>query len=365
VRVGTVREIKPGEGRVAVTPGGVRALLEDGHAVFVEAGAGARAGFSDRAYIEAGARVTNAESIWSESELLLKVKEPIPSEFGRICPDQILFTFLHLAANPQLVDALLSSGATAVAYETVRDSTGGLPLLAPMSEIAGRLATQAGAYFLQDPLGGRGVLIGGAAGVAPARVLVLGGGVVGMHAARVAVGMGANVTILEVSPSRLTALEGQFETRARVLMSDPSALCDELATADLIIGAVLRPGERTPSLISRQSLGLMRDRAVLADVAIDQGGCAETSRPTSHEDPIFAVDGVLHYCVANMPGAVPITSTRALTNATLPYIRKIAALGIDEAVASEPGLADGINVRDHKITHPAVSQAYAAATVTA
>lgn len=361
MQVGTVAESKAAERRVALTPAGTKALVQDGHEVLVETGAGEGAGFSDDAYSHAGARLADAGTVWAESELLLKVKEPLEPEYEHLRPGQILFTYLHLAPNPGLTAVLAASRVTAIAYETVTDGRGRLPLLAPMSEIAGRLATQAGAYFLQDPLGGRGVLIGGAAGVAPARVLVLGGGVVGTYAARVAVGMGADVTILEVVLRRLSELQEHFDTRARVLMSDAATLSEELASADLVIGAVLRPGARTPHLIDRGLLGTMRKHAVIADVAIDQGGCAETSRPTSHDAPVFAVDGILHYCVANMPGGVPVTSTRALTNATLPYVRKIATLGLEEASSHDPGLAEGINIHAGEITSPPVAKAYAMA----
>jgi alanine dehydrogenase len=359
MRVGVVTEIKPAERRVALTPAGAHELADAGHDVLVQAGAGVGSGFTDQAYVGAGARIVDgAADVWSDAELLLKVKEPIASEYASLNPDATLFTYLHLAADPKLTDALVASGTTAIAYETVTGPGGrGLPLLAPMSEVAGRLAAQAGAYFLQDPFGGRGVLIGGVPGVAPARIVVIGGGVVGTNAARVAVGMGAEVTILERSIARLTELELLFDGRARVLMSDPLTLREEVSHADVVIGAVLVAGAAAPKLITREMLGAMRKRAVIVDVAIDQGGCAETSTPTTHGDPTYVVDDVLHYCVANMPGGVPNTSTRALTNATLPYVRALADRGVDPALAADPGLQAGVNVRAGEILVPAVRQA--------
>ena len=363
MRIGVVKEIKPAERRVALTPAGAHELAADGHEVLVEAGAGAGSGFDDAAYAQAGARLATCAEVWESSDLLLKVKEPIEPEYDRLRPDSILFTYLHLAANRPLIDALLRSGTTAIAYETVEDERGLLPLLAPMSEIAGRLATQAGAFFLQAAQGGRGVLIGGAPGVRPAAVLVLGGGVVGTNAARVAVGMGAEVTILERSLPRLRQLEERFEASARVLMSDAITLEAELRRADLVVGAVLVPGGLAPKLVSGKMLELMPRRAVIVDVAIDQGGCLETSRPTTHEAPTYSVGDVLHYCVANMPGSVPVTATRALTNATLPYVRRIASEGVDAAMAADPGLARGLNVRAGTIRHDHVAAEYGAAPV--
>jgi alanine dehydrogenase len=359
MRVGVVTEIKPAERRVALTPAGAHELADRGHDVLVQAGAGEGSGFADSAYVAAGARIVEgAERVWAESELLLKVKEPIAPEHERLNGDATLFTYLHLAAAPRLTEALMASGTTAIAYETVTGRDGrGLPLLAPMSEVAGRLAAQAGAYFLQAPLDGRGVLIGGVPGVAPARVVVIGGGVVGTNAARVAVGMGAEVTILERSIDRLIELEAFFDGRARVLMSDALTLREEVSRADVVIGAVLVAGAAAPKLITREMLADMRSRAVIVDVAIDQGGCAETSTPTTHDDPTYLVDDVLHYCVANMPGGVPATSTRALTNATLPYVLALADHGPDGAFERIPGLRDGLNVRDGAITVPAVAEA--------
>ena len=346
MRVGVVTEIKPAERRVALTPAGADVLVRSGHEVLVEAGAGNGSGFGDEAYARIGAHlVERAEDVWARSELLVKVKEPIGHEHDLLHEALTLFTYLHLAADPRLLDALVRSRCTAIAYETVEDAAGRRPLLAPMSDIAGRLAAQAGAYFLQGPLGGRGVLIGGAPGVARARVAVIGGGVVGTSAARVATGMGAEVTILERDPERLRVLDERFGVSTRVLMSDPLTLEEELTTADVVIGAVLVPGTAAPRLISRTLLERMRTGAVIVDVAIDQGGCCETSRPTTHDDPTFTVDAVLHYCVANMPGAVPVTSTKALTNVTLPYIRRLADRGVDAAIDGDPGLSRGVNVR--------------------
>ncbi|MDO8210451.1 alanine dehydrogenase [Conexibacter sp. CPCC 206217] len=346
MRVGVVKEIKPSERRVALTPAGAAELAGAGHDVLVQAGAGVGSGFPDDAYAAAGATlVEGAETVWGDAELIVKVKEPIASEYPLLSEDTALFTYLHLAAEPALTDALVAARTTAIAYETVTETDGSLPLLAPMSEVAGRLAGQAGAYFLQHPLGGRGVLIGGAPGVAPARVVVIGGGVVGFNAARVAAGMGAEVTILERSPRRLRELEDRFDGRIRVLMSDPLSLEEEVTNADVVIGAVLIAGAAAPKLITRELLGKMRERSVIVDVAIDQGGCAETSRPTTHDAPTYVVDDVLHYCVANMPGAVPATSTRALTNATMPYLRQLADRGVEAALEHDSRLAAGLNTR--------------------
>lgn len=346
MRVGVVTEIKPAERRVALTPAGAAELVGAGHDVLVQAGAGVGSGFADEAYTAAGAKLADgAEQVWGDSELVVKVKEPIASEYPLLSEDTALFTYLHLAAEPALTDALVAAKTTGIAYETVTETDGSLPLLAPMSEVAGRLAGQAGAYFLQHPLGGRGVLIGGVPGVAPARVVVIGGGVVGFNAARVAAGMGAEVTILERNPKRLRELEDRFDGRIRVVMSDPLALEDEVSNADVVIGAVLIPGAAAPKLITRELLGKMRERAVIVDVAIDQGGCAETSRPTTHGDPTYVVDGILHYCVANMPGAVPSTSTRALTNSTMPYVRALADQGVEAALERDPRLAAGLNTK--------------------
>lgn len=356
--VGVPKEIKPAEQRVALTPGGAHELVARGVEVVIERGAGTGSGFDDVEYAHAGATlVETAAEVWEAGELILKVKEPVAAEYGLLREQQTLFTYLHLAADRALTDNLLRSGATAIAYETVTDEAGGLPLLAPMSEIAGRLATQAGAYFLQSPLGGSGTLIGGAPGVAPAHVVIVGGGAVGKAAARVACGMGAQVTLLERSPRRIRELEEFFDARATVLMSEPLTLRSLLPLADLLIGAILIPGARAPRLITRESLALMRRGAVLVDVAIDQGGFAETSRPTTHSDPVYVLDGVVHYCVANMPGAVPVTSTRALMNVTLPYVLRLAA-GVEEALAADRHLAAGVNVRGGEIVNDAVAATF-------
>jgi alanine dehydrogenase len=346
------------ERRVALTPAGARELVGDGHEVLVEAGAGAGVGFSDPAYVQVGATICNRASLWAESDLLVKVKEPIRDEYELLHANVVLFTYLHLAANAALTDALTESGTFAIAYETVEDAAGRRTLLEPMSEIAGRLATQAGAYFLQGTQGGSGTLIGGAPGVAPGRVVVLGGGSAGTEAARIALGMGAEVTILERSLVRIRELEKLYAGRAKVLMSDAMTVEEESEQADLLIGAVLVPGARTPRLITRDMLTAMKAGSVFVDVAIDQGGCASTSRRTTHDDPTYVVEGILHYCVPNMPAAVALTSTRALTNATLPYIRTLAALGVDEAIAADSGLARGVNVRDGVIACAPVASGY-------
>jgi alanine dehydrogenase len=358
VKIGVVKEIKADEYRVALTPAGAHELVQLGHEVLVEAGAGEGSAFTDGQYAAVGARVEAVDDVWANAELLLKVKEPVAEEYPRIDSGQILFTYLHLAASKELTAALVASGATCIAYETVETASGGLPLLAPMSEIAGRLAAQAGAYFLEKPLGGRGLLLGGVAGVAPGRVLVLGGGIVGYNAAVIAIGLGANVTILERSIDRMRHLDEILSGRVSLVMSSSLQIEESIRDADVVIGAVLIPGARAPKLITRPMLSEMKNGAVFCDVAIDQGGCAETSKPTTHTDPVYVVDGVTHYCVANMPGAVPITSTKALTNATLPYVEAIAANGLMEAVAIDPGLAPGVNVLEGKVTYAAVADAH-------
>jgi alanine dehydrogenase len=358
VKIGVVKEIKPDEYRVALTPAGARELIQRGHDVLVESAAGVGSAFTDAQYTAVGARIAPVDDVWAGAELLLKVKEPLEEEYPRIREDQILFTYLHLAASKELTEALVASGATCIAYETVETASGGLPLLAPMSEIAGRLAAQAGAYFLEKPLGGRGLLLGGVAGVAPGRVLVIGGGIVGYNAAVIAIGLGANVTILERSLDRMRYLDEILSGRVSLVMSSTLQIEESIRDADVVIGAVLIPGAKAPKLITRPMLAEMKDGSVLCDVAIDQGGCAETSKPTTHTDPVFVVDGVTHYCVANMPGAVPITSTKALTNATLPYVEGIAEHGLMEAVALDPGFAPGVNVLGGKVTYEAVAEAH-------
>jgi alanine dehydrogenase len=358
VRIGVAKEIKTDEYRVALTPAGARELVQRDHEVLVETGAGEGSAFGDRAYEAAGARVVSVDEVWDESELLLKVKEPIEPEYTRLREGLVLFTYLHIAADEPLTRALVDSGIAAVAYETVETDAGALPLLAPMSEIAGRLAAQAGATFLEKPLGGRGLLLGGVPGVAPGRVLVIGGGMVGYNAAVIALGLGANVTILERSIDRMRHLEEILSGRVSLVMSSSLQIEESVKDADLVIGAVLIPGARAPKLITRQMVTAMKDGSVFADVAIDQGGCSETSHPTTHSDPVYDVDGVTHYCVANMPGAVPITSTKALTNATLPYVEAIADEGLSEAVARDRALARGVNVLDGKVTYEAVAEAH-------
>ena len=358
MKIGVPKEIKTDEYRVALTPAGARELVQRGHEVVVESGAGEGSAFPDVAYEAAGARVVSVEDVWRESDLLLKVKEPTRAEYGRLREGLVLFTYLHIAADEPLTRALVDSGITAVAYETVETDSGALPLLAPMSEIAGRIVAQAGAYFLEKPIGGRGLLLGGVRGVAPGRVVVIGGGIVGYNAAVIALGLGANVTILERSIDRMRHLEEVLSGRVSLVMSSTLQIEESAQDADVVIGAVLIPGARAPKLITRAMVAGMKEGAVLADVAIDQGGCAETSRPTTHSDPVYTVDGVTHYCVANMPGAVPITSTKALTNATLPYVEAIADYGLAEAVARDRALARGVNVVDGKVTYEAVADAH-------
>ena len=358
MRIGVAKEIKPQEYRVALTPAGARELVQHGHEVLVETDAGVGSAFLDDAYERAGATIASVDDVWSGADLLLKVKEPIAPEYPRLREGMTLFTYLHIAADEPLTRALVDSGITAVAYETVETDAGALPLLAPMSEIAGRLAPQAGADQLEKPKGGRGILLGGVAGVAPARVLVIGGGMVGYNAAVIALGMGAQVTVLERSVDRMRFLEQILSGRVQLLMSSALQLEEAIKDADLTIGAVLIPGALAPMLITRAMLGTMKESSVFVDVAIDQGGCAETSRPTTHDDPVYTVDGVIHYCVANMPGAVPITSTRALTNVTLPYVEQLADLGAIGAVTMNPELARGVNVVGGKVTYEAVAEAH-------
>jgi alanine dehydrogenase len=358
MRIGVPVEVKADEYRVALTPAGALELVQRGHEVRVERGAGAGSGIGDDQYERVGAVLGDAEAAWG-CELVLKVKEPQPSEFGFLRDDQTLFTYLHLAAAPSVADALRRAGTTGIAYETVEDRDGRLPLLAPMSEIAGRLSVQAGARYLERWLGGRGVLLGGVAGVAPGSVVVIGAGIVGTNAAIVAAGMQAQVTVLDTDLARLRDLELVLGGRVTLLHSTRLAIEELLPTADLVVGAVLLPGARAPRLISREALSLMRDGSVIVDVAVDQGGCAETTRPTTHSDPVYTVDGVLHYCVANMPGAVPVTATRALSNATLPHVVRLADEGVAGALRAHPELRPGLNVRDGKIVNAAVAEALA------
>ncbi len=357
MKIGVAREIKPDEYRVALTPAGALELINHGHEVTIETGAGTGSSFADDAYTRVGARVGSVDDVWGGSDLLLKVKEPIASEYGRLRDGLILFTYLHIAADEPLTRALLDSGITAVAYETVEVGRA-LPLLAPMSEVAGRLAPQAGAYHLEKPVGGRGLLLGGIPGVAPGKVVIVGGGVVGYNAAVIALGLGAQVTILERSIDRMRHLEEVLSGRVTLLMSSSLQVAASVEDADLVVGAVLIPGAVAPKLVTREMISKMREGAVVVDVAIDQGGCFETSHATTHADPVYLVDGVTHYCVANMPGAVPITSTKALTNATLPYVEAIANKGLREAVSHDAALAKGVNVIDGKLTYEAVADAH-------
>jgi len=357
VIVGIPTETKADEYRVSMAPAGVRELTDRGHEVLVQQGAGLGAGFDDAHYAAQGALIAaDADAVFAGAEMIVKVKEPLDAEVARLRPGQVLFTYLHLAPAPALTRVLCESGAIAIAYETVEDRNGRLPLLAPMSEIAGRLATQAGAFMLQKPLGGRGVLLGGVPGVAAANVMIIGGGSVGVHAASVAIGMGADVFIFDVSVDRLRELELLFGGRCSTVYSSTLAIEELLPRTDLVIGAVLVVGDRAPFVIRANQLALMRPGTVMVDVAIDQGGCFETSRPTTHHDPTFELDGIIHYCVTNMPGAVPVTSTNALANATLPYVLALADRGVVEAVRLDPGLRLGVNVAAGVPTHPAVAR---------
>ncbi len=357
MKVGVVKEIKQDEYRVAITPAGVREMVEHGHEVVIEKSAGEGSAISDAAYEAQGARILDTPAaVFETADMIVHVKELQASEIAMLKPGQLLFTYLHLAPDPEQTKNLCDSGATAVAYETVEDSVGRLPLLAPMSEIAGKIATQAGAFMLEKPLGGRGILLGGVPGVAAATVVVIGGGVVGANAAFIAMGMAADVFILDRSIDRLRELDVDYGREASTVYSTTLAVEELLPRADLVIGAVLVHGARAPFVVSREQLSLMKPGAVLVDVAIDQGGCFETSRPTTHRDPTFEVDGITHYCVANMPGAVPITSTHALTNATMPYALALADNGLKAAVARDPGLLPGINVANGKVTHAGVAE---------
>ncbi len=357
MRVGCPKEIKNHEYRVGLTPAAVREYAAHGHDVLVETKAGAGIGADDSAYVAAGAKIAaNAEEIFQTADMIVKVKEPQPREWAQLREGQILYTYLHLAPDPEQTKGLLASGVTAIAYETVTDDRGGLPLLAPMSEVAGRMAIPAGATALQKALGGRGVLLGGVPGVPPARVAVIGGGVVGMHAAQMAVGLGADVAILDRSLPRLRELDNILHGRVHTRYSTIDSLEEELFAADLVIGAVLIPGATAPKLVTREMLSGMKPGSVVVDVAIDQGGCFETSHPTTHSDPTYEVDGIIHYCVANMPGAVPVTSAHALNNATLHYGLALADRGL-RAIAEDRHLRDGLNVHRGRITNPAVADA--------
>ncbi len=357
--VGVVREVKSDEYRVGLLPVGAELLVRDSHTVLVQKGAGVASGFEDQAYVSAGARIVDtAKEVWSKSDMVIKVKEPQPREIAEMRADQIVFTYFHFAAAPELMKGCLDAKICAVAYETLYDRENRLPLLTPMSEVAGKMSVQEGAKTLERPMKGRGILLGGVSGVAPADVVVIGGGVVGSNAAMVAAGLGANVTIMDINLDRMRYLDEVMPDNVTTIYSDPYAVNDYVAKADLVIGAVLIPGRRAPRLISKKLVSRMRPGSVLVDVAIDQGGCAETSRPTTHGDPTYIVDDVVHYCVANMPGAVSRTSSQALCNATLPYARELARLGVDGFIAIDHGRREALNTRGGKITSRAVAETF-------
>jgi len=357
VKVGVPTEIKADEYRVALSPSGVRELTDRGHSVCVQAGAGEGSAIADDAYSAQGASIVpDADAVFSEADLIVKVKEPQPVEVARLEPRHTLFTYLHLAPDPDLTRGLIDSGATCIAYETVTDARGRLPLLAPMSEVAGKIATQAGAFMLEKPLGGRGLLLGGVPGVAAGKVMVIGGGVVGQNAAEIAIGLGAETYVYDRNIDRLRELEVLLNGRCSTCFASTLEIEQRLPDMDLVIGAVLIHGAKAPWVIRRSQLSMMKRNAVMVDVSIDQGGCFETSHPTTHSDPTYEVDGITHYCVANMPGAVPITSTYALTNATMPFVVKLAEEGVHRALASDPGFMDGLNVAAGKLTYEPVAR---------
>jgi len=357
MRIGLPTEIKPREFRVGLTPAGVKALVDAGNTVIVERNAGLESGFPDTEYESAGAQMGSAADAWS-GEMVVKVKEPLESEYSYFYENQILFTYLHLAANQPLTEALLASGVTGVAYETIQLANGSLPLLAPMSEVAGRMAVQEGARFLEKPSGGQGILLGGVPGVLPGRVVVVGGGIVGSQAMRMAVGFGADVTVLDVNAARLREIDEIYAGRVKTLMSNTYNLREAVRTADLVVGAVLVPGSRAPKLVTRDMIAQMREGAVVVDVAVDQGGCIETAdHATTHDYPTYVVDGVVHYSVANMPGAVPRTSTFALTNATMPYVLRLAAHGI-HALTQDEAFLQGVNTAHGKVTYKGVADSF-------
>ena len=357
--LGVPKEIKDHEFRVGLTSDGARALVKAGHRVLVEAGAGAGSGLDDPSYRAAGAEmVSDKTALFERADLIIKVKEPLPAEYPLFRKGQALFTYLHLAANRPLTEALLDRRVVAIAYETVERPDGSLPILRPMSEVAGRLSVQIGAHYLERTHGGRGVLLGGVPGVAPGKVVILGAGVVGTHATQMAVGLGAQVTVFNLSRERLEALDTLYQGRVTTMAPHPEWIEQAVLEADLVIGAVMVPGGRTPVLVKRGTVSRMKQGAVIVDVAVDQGGCVETTRPTSHSDPVYAVDGVLHYAVPNIPGIVPHTSTLALTNASLPFILRLAELGPEQAVRTDPALAKGLNLADGRIRHRAVAEAF-------
>src|SRR5687767_10724456 len=358
MRVGVPKEIKNHEYRVGLTPASVGELVAAGHEVFVETKAGMGIDFADSAYEKVGAKILpTAAEVFAQSDMIVKVKEPQPGEIAMLEPRHLLFTYLHLAADKPQAEGLMKSGATCIAYETVTSRSGALPLLKPMSEVAGRMSVQVGAHYLEKEPGGRGVLLGGVPGVSPAKVAILGGGVAGLNAAQMAVGLRADVTIYDISNDRLAELDTHFGSQIKTAYASRDAIARAVTEAELVIGAVLVPGAAAPKLVTREMLKTMKRGSVLVDIAIDQGGCFETSKPTTHDDPVYEVDGVIHYCVANMPGAVARTSAFALNNATLPFALKIANLGAEEAMRADPHLADGLNVSGGKIRHQAVAEA--------
>ena len=358
MHVGVPKEIKIHEYRVGLTPPSVAELTASGHTVTVETGAGSGIDFTDDDYVAAGAAIApDAARVFAAADMIVKVKEPQLNECAMLRPGQVLFTYLHLAPDPDQAKALIASGATCIAYETVTDRNGGLPLLRPMSEVAGRMSVQVGAHYLEKEQGGRGILLGGVPGVAPGRVAILGGGVSGVNAAQMAVGLRADVTIYDISTARLAEIDEMFEGRVKTVFSSKAAIEAAVASAHVVIGAVLIPGAAAPKLVTRDMLKLMKRGSVLVDIAIDQGGCFETSHATTHQDPVYVVDGIIHYCVANMPGAVARTSTFALNNATLPFALRLAKLGAEGAMAADPHLAAGLNVMAGHIRHAAVAEA--------
>ncbi|MGE5801575.1 MAG: alanine dehydrogenase [Gemmatimonadota bacterium] len=357
--VGVPREIKTNENRVALVPAGAESLAGDGHTVLVEQGAGLGSGFNDDAYRAVGAEIApSANAVWAKAEMIMKVKEPIEPEWPKIRPGQVVFTYFHFAASEPLTRAIIKSGAVAIAYETVQLPTGELPLLTPMSEVAGRMAVQEGAKYLEKVFGGSGILLGGVPGVLPAEVVIIGGGVVGTNAAKMAAGLGAHVTLLDVSLDRLRYLSDVLAANVDGVYSNRHNILEQIKKADLVIGAVLLPGAKAPSLVKRADLKLMKPGSVIVDVAVDQGGCIETTKPTTHENPTYVVDGIIHYAVANMPGGVPRTSTLALTNATFAYAKRLAKLGWKDACRKDPSLALGLNVVEGKVVYPGVAEAF-------
>ncbi len=357
--IGVPKEVKANEDRVALLPVGVQTLRQHGHTVLVETMAGAGSGFDDETYRKASAEiVASAKEIYAQAEMILKVKEPIPSEYGLVRPNQIIFTYFHFAASRELTEAIMKSQCVAIAYETVQRSDGSLPLLIPMSEVAGRMAPQEGAKYLEKTMGGRGILLGGVPGTEPADVAIIGGGVVGTNAAKIAAGLGARVTILDTNLYRLRYLDDVMPRNVVTMVSNPYNIRKAIMKADIVIGAVLIPGAKAPHLVRREHLKEMKPGAVIIDVSVDQGGCVETCHPTTHENPTYIVDGIVHYCVANMPGAVPFTSTIALTNATLPYALEIANKGWEQAAATNPEIRSGLNILAGRITHPGVAEAF-------